>query len=150
MLNPFSSPVFSSFRPHLLLFYSYTLCVVLLFCGEESGSEAWMRRVWMTIAIDLKSPLECFFWASLSYESLSYYDEFNAWHQKRFGHIPSYKIYNASNGKYRCEIQFNIPENDKGVQTSRLLSVEGETRSQAREEAANLLLCMEGTKIMRN
>ena len=67
----------------------------------------------------------------------SYYDELNAWHQKRFGHIPSYKIYNASNGKYRCEIQFNIPENDKGVQTSRLLSVEGETRSQAREAAAN-------------
>ena len=25
----------------------------------------------------------------------SYYDELNAWHQKRFGHIPSYKIYNA-------------------------------------------------------
>ena len=35
VLNPFSSPVFSSFLPHLLLFYSYTLCVVLLFCGEE-------------------------------------------------------------------------------------------------------------------
>lgn len=34
---------------------------------EKSGSE-----VWMTTAIDLKSPLEYFFWASLSYESLSY------------------------------------------------------------------------------
>lgn len=30
---------------------------------EKSGSE-----VWMTTAIDLKSPLEYFFWASLSYE----------------------------------------------------------------------------------
>ena len=51
--NSFSSPVFSSFLPHLLLFYSYTLCVVLLFCGEEMlvgkkrravakcGREAW-------------------------------------------------------------------------------------------------------------
>lgn len=28
-LNPFSSPVFSSFLPHLLLFYSYTLPCVL-------------------------------------------------------------------------------------------------------------------------
>lgn len=34
---------------------------------EKSGSE-----VWVTTAIDLKSPLEYFFWASLSYEPLSY------------------------------------------------------------------------------
>ena len=34
---------------------------------EKRGNE-----VWMTTAIDLKSPLEYFFWASLSYESLSY------------------------------------------------------------------------------
>ena len=34
---------------------------------RECGSE-----VWMTTAIDLKSPLEYFFWASLSYEPLSY------------------------------------------------------------------------------
>ena len=47
--------------------------------GRGSGSEVWMRRVrmrrkmvWMTTAIDLKSPLEYFFWASLSYEPLSY------------------------------------------------------------------------------
>ena len=45
--------------------------------------------------------------------------------------------YNASNGKYRCEIQFNIPENDKGVETSKLLYAESETRSQAREAAAS-------------
>ena len=35
-LNPFSSPVFSSFRPHLLLFLLHTLCcssILLLFCG---------------------------------------------------------------------------------------------------------------------
>lgn len=47
--------------------------------GEESGSEAWMRRVWMTTAIDLKSPLEYFFWASLSYESLSYEPNISVW-----------------------------------------------------------------------
>ena len=100
-LNPFSSPVFSSFLPHLLLFLPHTSLFssflfqqksffwppFLLFWksrwmgGEkrveerESGSEVWMRRVrmrrkmvWMTTAIDLKSPLEYFFWASLSYE----------------------------------------------------------------------------------
>ena len=86
MLNPFSSPVFSSFRPHLLLFYSYTLCVVLLFCGEEMlvGKKrravvkcGWEER--MTTAIDLKSPLEYFFWASLSYEPLSYEPNISVW-----------------------------------------------------------------------
>ena len=41
-----------------------TPCVVWL--EEKSGSE-----VWMTTASDLKSPLEYFFWASLSYEPLS-------------------------------------------------------------------------------
>ena len=46
---------------------------------EESGSEAWMRRAWMTTAIDLKSPLEYFFWASLSYEPLSYEPNISVW-----------------------------------------------------------------------
>ena len=36
VLNPFSSPVFSSFLPHLLLFYSYTLpCVLFPFLAEK-------------------------------------------------------------------------------------------------------------------
>ena len=56
------------------------------------GSEVWMRsvdeksvvmksgsEVWMTTAIDLKSPLEYFFWASLSYESLSYEPNISVW-----------------------------------------------------------------------
>ena len=41
---------------------------------EKSGSE-----VWMTTAIDLKSPLEYFFWASLSYEPLSYEPNISVW-----------------------------------------------------------------------
>lgn len=40
----------------------------------------WMRSsVWMTTAIDLKSPLEYFFWASLSYEPLSYEPNISVW-----------------------------------------------------------------------
>ena len=35
--------------------------------------------VWMTTAIDLKSPLEYFFWASLSYEPLSYEPNISVW-----------------------------------------------------------------------
>ena len=46
---------------------------------RESGSEVWMRMVWMTTAIDLKSPLEYFFWASLSYEPLSYEPNVSVW-----------------------------------------------------------------------
>ena len=41
---------------------------------EKSGSE-----VWMTTAIDLKSPLEYFFWASLSYEPFSYEPNISVW-----------------------------------------------------------------------
>ena len=87
-LNPFSSPVFSSFLPHLLLFLLF-----LLFCGAEMlvGKKGvvvkcgwrvwtvWMRRAWMITAIDLKSPLEYFFWASLSYEPFSYEPNISVW-----------------------------------------------------------------------
>ena len=52
-VNSFSSPVFSSFLPHLLLFYSYTLCVVLLFCGEEML--VVKKRVVVKKSVDEKS-----------------------------------------------------------------------------------------------
>ena len=53
-LNPFSSPVFSSFLLHLLLFLPHTsLCGMVGgkevwrrdVGGEESGSEVWMKSV---------------------------------------------------------------------------------------------------------
>ncbi|MGE9976756.1 hypothetical protein ACQRAS_12260 [Coprococcus catus] len=42
--------------------------------GEEERVvvKCGRKEVWMTTAIDLKSPLEYFFWASLSYEPFSY------------------------------------------------------------------------------
>ena len=90
MLNPFSSPVFSSFRSHHFYSISHTLpCVV--WWEEESGVvkcgmvekravvKCGREEVWMTTAIDLKSPLEYFFWASLSYEPLSYEPNISVW-----------------------------------------------------------------------
>ena len=50
MLNSFSSPVFSSILPHLLLFYSISSISSILWRRdvgreEESGSEVWMKSV---------------------------------------------------------------------------------------------------------
>lgn len=69
----------------------------------------------------------------------SYYDILNAWHQKHFGCIPTYKIYEDVNKRgdgYWCEVCFNVPENDKGVHTIQRLNIDAKTRSKARENAA--------------
>ena len=83
-LNPFSSPVFSS-TPTFILPHHF----LVWYGGEECGEEMLVvkkrvvvkrgNEVWMTTAIDLKSPLEYFFWASLSYEPLSYEPNISVW-----------------------------------------------------------------------
>lgn len=51
VLNPFSSPVFSSFLPHH--FYSILIHFFVWYGGRkrEWGSEVWMRRVWMRSSV---------------------------------------------------------------------------------------------------
>lgn len=73
----------------------------------------------------------------------SYYDTFNAWHQKRFGRMPEYEVsrgYPVGSGlkefMYSCTLRYSIPENDKGIWTSQRIDVQRETRSKARELAA--------------
>ena len=92
----------------------------------------------------------------------THYDLFNAWHQKHFGCMPEYEIYPLyregsksgpvvhterdesqgfavsyrGRGRFGCSIRFFVPDNDKGVRTSQRFDVDGETRSEAREEAA--------------
>ena len=70
----------------------------------------------------------------------SYYDLFNAWHQRHFGCIPDYEIYCRMGSKssipYHCTIRFSIPENRKGLMESQRIDIDEETRGSARERAA--------------
>ncbi|MBR0381283.1 MAG: hypothetical protein IJH71_02460 [Eubacterium sp.] len=70
----------------------------------------------------------------------SFYDLFNAWHQRHFGCMPEYEVYRGeSTGKrhlFYCTIRFSVPENDKGVRTWQRIDVNEETRGKAREYAA--------------
>ena len=70
----------------------------------------------------------------------SYYDLFNAWHQRHFGCIPDYEIYchmgSKSSIPYHCTIRFSIPENRKGLMESQRIDIDEETRGSARERAA--------------
>lgn len=70
----------------------------------------------------------------------SFYDLFNAWHQRHFGRLPEYEVYGGERAGKRhsfyCTIRFSVPENDKGVWTSQRIDVDEETRGKAREYAA--------------
>ena len=62
----------------------------------------------------------------------TYYEIFNAWHQRRFGQMPDYEV-----SRYcYCTLRFFVPENDKRIHTSQRVDVKGESRSRARELAA--------------
>ncbi len=78
----------------------------------------------------------------------SFYDLFNSWHQKHFHCMPEYEVdihYSARVGQkgygYTCVLRYFIPENDKGIWTSQRVDVKEETRSQAREKAAEEAYC---------
>ena len=66
----------------------------------------------------------------------TFYELFNAWHQKHFGCMPEYEI--SGYGSYSCTMRFFIPENDKGVNTDQRVNVWAYTRSKARERAAEM------------
>ncbi len=65
----------------------------------------------------------------------TYYDLFNAWHQRHFGVMPDYEI-TAGGGKYYCALRFSVPDNDKGIRTAQRVDVDDAGRSRAREYAA--------------
>lgn len=66
----------------------------------------------------------------------TYYEMLNSWHQKRFGRIPEYTM--DGRDPYYCTLRFEVPDNDKDIRTSQLLWAQGETRSKAREHAAEM------------
>ena len=70
------------------------------------------------------------------YLKKTYFETFNAWHQKHFGETPDYTI--DGFGPYYCVLRFSVPENDRGIWPSQLVDARGDTRSEARERAAEL------------
>lgn len=66
----------------------------------------------------------------------SYYEIFNSWHQRKFGVMPDYDIHGVYNGKYDCVLRYFIPENDKGIWRNQIVAVTDNSRSRARELAA--------------
>ena len=68
----------------------------------------------------------------------SYYDVFNAWHQKHFGEMPDYDVDDAGDGQFYCILRYFVPENDKGIPCSQRIDIEADSRSAARNLAAEL------------
>ncbi len=78
-----------------------------------------------------------------SFLKKSYYEILNSWHQRHFGVMPEYKVYERMQKSginhyypYVCDIKFQVPENDKGVFIIQQLTYDGRTKSKAREHAA--------------
>ena len=66
----------------------------------------------------------------------SYYDVFNAWHQRHFGVMPEYEVYAFKNW-CECTLRYKVPANDKGISQYQRVDVSrAVSRSKAREEAA--------------
>ena len=66
----------------------------------------------------------------------TFYELFNSWHQKHFGCMPEYEV--GGYGTYWCTLRYQVPENDKGVRTRQRVDVRADTRSKARDRAAEL------------
>ena len=65
----------------------------------------------------------------------SYYEIFNAWHQRHFGTMPEYELHGYRE-QFDCALRFRVPANDKGIAERQRVDVYAATRSEAREEAA--------------
>ena len=70
----------------------------------------------------------------------SSFEELNDWHQKHFKEMPKYEVspvfYKNDLKAYRCRLKFSVPPNMLGVAEHQQIDAEQETRSQAREYAA--------------
>ena len=49
---------------------------------------------------------------------ITYYEQLNSWHQKRFGRMPEYEIRRSIKGNYSCCLRYSVPENNKGIWTA--------------------------------
>lgn len=117
---------------------------------SESAREDMMEALIGAVAIDCKwdyNVLERVVDALLCVQlsdahtllSKPFYEIFNAWHQRRFGRMPDYSVSGNHDSGYfafTCVLEFEIPENDRGLETGQSVEAKGTTRSKARELAA--------------
>ena len=123
---------------------------ILYGSGEEpteSSREDMMEALVGAVAVDsswdqkaLENVVDNLLCVQLTYPDRflkkTYYDLFNAWHQKHFGCMPSYEVYDLGKRGFSCSIRFHVPENDRGIRTIQRIDADGSARSKAREEAA--------------
>lgn len=70
------------------------------------------------------------------YLKKTYFETFNAWHQRHFGQMPDYEVHPALHGQFDCTLRYFVPENDKDILQDQRIDVTEQTRSLARERAA--------------
>jgi len=118
----------------------------------ESSREDMMEALIGAVAVDsswdqktLEMVVDSLLCVQLTYPDrflkATHYDIFNAWHQKHFGCIPFYEIYDLGKKGFGCSIRFQVPENDRDIPTRQRIDVNDMTRSRAREEAAFMAYC---------
>ena len=74
----------------------------------------------------------------------SNFETLNEWHQKHFSELPQYEISPVLHEhhviSYHCTLRFFVPENEKKIPEYQRMEAEMETRSQARECAAEFAI----------
>ena len=73
------------------------------------------------------------------YLKYSFYDTLTSWHQKHFGFVPEYEVYEDTReggGYYHCNLKYRIPDNEKGICVFQRTDGSGKTRSIARDYAS--------------
>lgn len=128
---------------------------------SESAKEDVIEAIIGAVAIDsdwdwevLERVVDCLINVQVSNPSellkATFYETFNKWHQRRFGRIPDYHVYQKpaetaggtasatyySQECFTCRIMFNIPENDENLPLEQTIEAHASSRSQAREFAA--------------
>ena len=74
-----------------------------------------------------------------------FYDTFNSWHQRKFGRMPKYDVSRGAPVKkgsddytFTCILRYSVPENDQGIWPEQIVTAQQDTRSRARELAAEM------------
>lgn len=68
------------------------------------------------------------------------YNDFNSWHQRRFGKMPDYDVEFGDDGGYTATVRFRVPENNRGLPLSHEVEYTAATQSAARNIAARFAM----------
>ena len=130
---------------------------VLLGSGDEMGDgvlEDTLEAIVGAVAVDsgwdwaaIENVVDCLLTIQLqdSFDLVqpSFYDTFNAWHQRKFSRMPEYEVTyrphaHDAGSSYECTLRFSVPKNDGGTTEGQRIDVACASRGKAREHAAEL------------